>query len=269
MKTHAIDGLLEIMDRLRDPEGGCPWDLKQTFRSIVPYTLEEAYEVADAIEQGDWNELRDELGDLLFQVVFYARLGKEQGHFDFDGVVEGICSKMLRRHPHVFGKAEFADDQSLHHAWEQSKRREREARHGTAAVASQLDGVTRALPALVRAEKLQRRAARVGFDWPDAGGALAKTREEFDEVEAALAGGDRVELGAELGDLLFAMVNVIRLLGFDAEQTLRGANAKFERRFRRMERLLAEAGRPDPAALEPAELDAAWEEVKAMERADA
>jgi ATP diphosphatase len=263
-EKHDIDELLAIMDRLRDPEHGCPWDLKQTFRTIVPYTLEEAYEVADAIEHGDWDELPAELGDLLFQVVFYARLGKEAGRFDFADVVSGICRKMLRRHPHVFGDAEFVDDASLHHAWEQAKREERAAA-GCVAAPSQLDGVTRALPALVRAEKLQRRAARVGFDWPDAGGAIAKTREEFEEIGQALAEGDRGELEAELGDLMFAMVNVTRLLGFDAEQTLRAANAKFERRFRRMEQLLAGDGPADLAALDLEALDAAWERVKELE----
>jgi ATP diphosphatase len=262
--THRIEDLLAIMDRLRDPEGGCPWDLKQDFRSIVPYTLEEAYEVADAIEREDWAELRDELGDLLFQVVFYARLGKEQGRFDFAEVVDGICRKMLRRHPHVFGEADFADDAALHQAWEATKRAEREARDGESET-SVMDGVTRALPALVRAEKLQRRAARVGFDWPGPEGALEKTREEFDEVADAWRAADRTALAAELGDLMFALVNVVRLLGFDAEQVLRGANDKFERRFRDMERLLAGEGRADLAELELVELDAAWDRVKARE----
>jgi len=264
-RKHRIDDLLAIMDSLRDPERGCPWDLKQSFRSIVPYTLEEAYEVADAIEREDWAELRDELGDLLFQVVFYARLGREQGRFDFAEVVDGICDKMLRRHPHVFGEAEFADDDALHQAWEATKRAEREARGGESET-SAMDGVTKALPALVRAEKLQRRAARVGFDWPNPEGALAKTREEFEEVADAWSAADRTALAAELGDLLFAFVNVIRLLGFDAEQVLRGANDKFERRFRDMERLLDGEGRANLAELDLAELDTAWERVKTAER---
>jgi ATP diphosphatase len=261
---HPIDRLLDIMDQLRDPQRGCPWDLKQTFRSIVPHTLEEAYEVADAIEQGDLHELRGELGDLLFQIVFYARLAKERQAFDFHQLVDGICEKMLRRHPHVFGEASFADDRALQVAWEEAKRQERQEL-STHSIESQMDGVTRAMPALVRAEKLQRRAARVGFDWPQVAGAIAKTREELSEVEQALAGGQPAHIEDELGDLLFAVVNVVRLLGCDAEQTLRAANAKFERRFRAMERRLAEAGTPDLTALDLAKMDAAWEAVKAKE----
>jgi MazG family protein len=256
------------MDRLRDPEAGCPWDREQTLHTIVPYTLEEAYEVADAIERGDFEELREELGDLLFQVVFYARLAREQGRFDFDQIVDGICNKMLRRHPHVFGDARFDSDLALRQAWERSKQEERAAKRGSAAD-SQMDGVARALPALVRAEKLQRRAARVGFDWPDCSGAFGKVREELDEIEQALPSGHRAAIEGELGDLLFAIVNVIRLQGFDAEQTLRGANDKFERRFRAMERRLAAAGRPHMEALELDELDALWDAVKAEERNDA
>jgi MazG family protein len=261
----AMQRLLEIMARLRDPQQGCPWDQRQTYATIVPYTLEEAYEVADAIDRGDMQELRAELGDLLFQVVFYSQIAREEGHFDFNDVAHGVCEKMVRRHPHVFADAQYDDDEALRHAWEQAKAEERAA-GGTAAVASQMDGVARALPALIRAEKLQRRAARVGFDWPDAGGAFAKTREEFDEVEAEIAAGDAQRLQDELGDMLFAMVNVVRLLGHDAEQTLSRANEKFERRFRAMEQSLRGQGHGDLSGLTLQALDAAWEQVKAAER---
>jgi ATP diphosphatase len=253
--------LLDIMARLRDPRDGCPWDRRQTYRTIAPYTLEEAYEVADAIERGDLHDLRDELGDLLFQVVFYSQIAREEGHFDFDDVAHGICEKMVRRHPHVFADVRFEDDEALHAAWERHKAKERAARAGSPET-SAMDGVTRALPALTRAEKLQRRAARVGFDWPDARGALDKTHEELDEVEAEWARGDSDRLEDELGDLLFALVNVVRLSGFDAEQALRRANAKFERRFRWMERQSdgGLSGRPLD------ELEGLWEAAKAAER---
>ncbi|MBT8430016.1 MAG: nucleoside triphosphate pyrophosphohydrolase, partial [Gammaproteobacteria bacterium] len=227
----AVTQLLEIMQRLRDPDGGCPWDQRQTCASIVPYTLEEAYEVADAIQRGDMSELRDELGDLLFQIAFYSQIACEEGHFCFDDVARGICDKMVRRHPHVFADAEYSDEEQLRQAWEAKKAEERADRDATANT-SQMDGVARALPALIRAEKLQKRAARVGFDWADARGAFDKTREELDEVQAEMKSGDRSRLQDELGDLLFAMVNVVRLLGMDAEQALSRANEKFERRFR-------------------------------------
>jgi ATP diphosphatase len=175
---HTIDQLLEIMSRLRDPETGCPWDIRQTYSSIVPYTIEEAYEVADAIEQGDMQELRDELGDLLFQVVFYSQIAKEEGHFDFGQVTQAICDKMLRRHPHVFADADYESEEELHKAWEQGKAEERSQRQDQQKT-SELDGIARALPALIRAEKLQKRAARVGFDWPDVSGAIAKLVEEL------------------------------------------------------------------------------------------
>ena len=257
--------LLEIMARLRDPRDGCPWDLRQTYATIVPYTLEEAYEVADAIQRGDMQELRAELGDLLFQIVFYAQIADEEGHFSFADVANGICDKMVRRHPHVFADAGYRDDEALRQAWENQKQRERE-QHGVAEGSSQMDGVARALPALIRAEKLQRRAARVGFDWPDARGAFDKTREEFAELETELADADADRLQDELGDLLFAMVNVVRLLGMDAEQTLSRANEKFERRFRALEDLLASRGQADLEGLSLDELDAAWEQVKRQER---
>lgn len=260
----AMHRLLDIMARLRDPQTGCPWDLKQTFATIAPYTLEEAYEVADAIEHGDLEELRGELGDLLFQVVFHARMAEEQGAFAFDDVAQAICDKMIRRHPHVFGDADFADEAELRQAWEAAKQAERGHRQQDD---SALAGVARALPALVRADKLQKRAARVGFDWEDASGAFDKVREEIAEVEQARAGADPDALEDELGDLLFAMVNVSRLLGVDAEHALRRANAKFERRFRAMESHLAAAGRADLGQLDLATLDAAWEAIKAEERA--
>lgn len=264
----AIDELLQIMARLRDPERGCPWDLKQTYASIVPYTLEEAYEVADAIERHHMPDLRDELGDLLFQVVFYSQMANEQGHFDFEQVAAGISAKMQRRHPHVFADAEYADEQSLHQAWESIKASER-AQSDNPLDSSQLAGVAHALPALMRAHKLQKRAADVGFDWPDARGALDKTREEIDEVEEALVAGDLEHLEEELGDLLFALVNIVRLLGFKAEQTLRQGNNKFERRFRAMEQWLAERGHSDLNRLSLEQYETAWEAVKQQEKVDA
>lgn len=257
--------LLEIMAALRDPERGCPWDLKQDFKSLVPYTIEEAYEVADAIEQGDLQQLRGELGDLLFQVVFYARLAEELGAFGFADVTEAISEKMESRHPHVFAGASAGSDAELRAAWERQKQAERDA---AGFAESRLDGIARALPALVRADKLQRRAARAGFDWPDAGGAHDKCREEMAEVEAASAAGDPAALESELGDLLFAVVNLVRLHGFDAEHALRGANAKFERRFRAMEGRSAASGRR-LEDLSLAQLDAEWEAVKCAERRDA
>lgn len=260
----SMQRLLAIMARLRDPDGGCPWDLRQTYATIVPYTLEEAYEVADAIERGDMIELRDELGDLLFQVVFYSRIAEEEGHFDFCDVARAIGDKMVRRHDHVFGDVRYDDDTQLRQAWESSKAAERADRESGVPM-SQMDGVARALPALARAEKLQRRAARVGFDWPDVRGALDKTREEFDEVEAELPVADPGRVQDELGDLLFALVNVVRWSGFDAEQTLRRANDKFERRFRSVEQVLAEQGDAvEGHSLE--RLDAVWEQVKRRER---
>lgn len=261
----AMQRLLDIMARLRDPQRGCPWDIKQSYATIVPYTLEEAYEVADAIQRGDMAELRDELGDLLFQIVFYSQIACEEGHFAFDEVAQAIGDKMIRRHPHVFGDADYADETALREAWERHKAAERADRSETRRP-SQMDGVARALPALIRAEKLQRRAARVGFDWPDVRGALDKTREEFAEIEAELPGADPDRLQDELGDLMFALVNVLRLLGLDAEQTLSRANEKFERRFRAVEQLLAAQGIDDLSGESLERLDAAWEAVKRRER---
>src|SRR6266478_2842563 len=235
----AMTALLELMARLRDPERGCPWDVRQTFATIAPYTIEEAYEVADAIERGDPAQIRDELGDLLFQVVFHARMAEERGWFDFAAVATAIHDKLVRRHPHVFAGASPTPDE-LVRVWEEQKAQERaeSAASGPAAEGTVLAGVPRALPALLRAAKLGRRAARVGFDWPDAQQVRAKVLEELHEMDAALAGAtDAGGVAEELGDLLFSIVNWSRHLKLDAEGALREANAKFERRFARMESL--------------------------------
>ncbi len=262
---HAIDALIALMARLRDPQRGCPWDLEQTFASIAPYTIEEAYEVADAIERGDREQLRDELGDLLFQVVFHARMAEERGWFDFAAVAASIREKLVRRHPHVFAGA-ATDREHLGREWEAHKAREREqAAAGTdEGERGTLAGIPLALPALVRAAKLGRRAARVGFDWPDAAGSRAKVSEELAELDAALAvHGGKADAHAadELGDLLFAIVNLSRHLSIDAEAALRAASGKFERRFRRMERLAAERSLTlERLSLE--EWEALWQEAK-------
>ena len=230
--AHAVQTLLDVMARLRNPETGCPWDIGQSFATIAPYTIEEAYEVADAIASGDLAALRDELGDLLLQVVFHARIAEEMGAFAFADVAQAIADKMVRRHPHVF---DTASRESGHAQWEAIKAAERS---DTSADKSALAGVASALPALMRADKIQKRAARTGFDWPDASGARAKVVEELEEVDTAVTAEARVE---EIGDLLFAAVNLARKHGVDAETALRGANAKFERRFRAMERLAGES----------------------------
>ncbi len=256
----AIEQLLAIMRRLRDPEGGCPWDLRQDFDTIVPYTLEEAYEVADAIERGAYGELQAELGDLLFQVVFYARLAEERGLFDFRDVVEAICDKLVRRHPHVFGDAEAGDEREQARAWEAHKRAEREARTG--APTGLLHDIPAVLPALSRAFKLQRRAARAGLDWGDVEGVLEKLDEELAELRAARAGAvDERAVREEMGDLLFTCVNLARHLDIDPEQALREANRKFERRVAHIERALGEQGIGFEEADE-ALLDRLWESAK-------
>ena len=244
--------LLEIMAALRDPEGGCPWDREQSFATIVPHTLEEAYEVAETIEQGDFAELKGELGDLLFQVVFYAQLEREQGLFRFDDVVRGIEEKLVRRHPHVFGDEQVADAAAQTEAWERHKAAEREAKAARETrPASVLDGVSTALPALTRAPKRQKRAARVGFDWPAAVDVLDKIEEEIGELREELRAGDMGRARDEVGDLLFAVTNLARHVGIDPESALRHTNAKFERRFRRIEEWLAADGRtPEQASLE-------------------
>lgn len=257
----SIDRLLTLMSRLRNPDGGCPWDLQQNFATIAPYTIEEAYEVADAIGRKDLGDLRAELGDLLFQVVFHSQLAKEQGAFGFDDVVTAICDKMERRHPHVFGDAHIDNAAAQNVAWEEHKRRERAVTND-----SVLADVPVALPALTRANKLGKRAAQVGFEWADISGAIDKVHEEIDELKAEIASGaDKDAMAQEIGDLLFSLVNVCRYLQIDPENALRGTNAKFERRFRYIEQRLKEQGRsPTDASLE--EMDALWEEAKAQER---
>jgi len=263
----SVERLLEVMRRLRDPLTGCPWDLEQTFASIVPHTIEEAYEVADAIERQDMAALPEELGDLLFQVVFYAHLGSEQDAFDFEAVAAGIADKLVERHPHVFAGVREDDVQRLRDRWESSKAAERRRKaQASGKEAGLLDDVSMALPALSRTQKLQARAARAGFDWPEIGPVLEKLREEIAEFEAVLGAGgaDRGELADELGDILFSSVNLARHAGLDAESVLRAANGKFESRFRAIEARLAEQGRHAGQA-DLAELDALWESVKAEE----
>jgi ATP diphosphatase len=257
--TRPIDRLLAIMARLRDPAQGCPWDREQDFATIVPYTIEEAYEVADAIERGDMAALKDELGDLLLQVVFHARMAEEAGLFAFDDVANAIADKMLRRHPHVFGNVEIGSVAAQNEAWEAHKAAEREASSGGESV---LDGVALALPALLRAAKISRRAARIGFDWPDARAVIPKLVEEIGELEAELdRGAPAAALEEEMGDLLFAVANLARKLDIEPETALRRATAKFERRFRQVEARAAERGiGPDLDALE-----VLWQDVKRRE----
>lgn len=255
--------LLEIMRRLRDPQAGCPWDLAQTFESIVPFTLEEAYEVADAIERGDLDALEEELGDLLFQVVFYAQLAQEAGRFDFQRVAAAICDKLVRRHPHVFGDASIEGAAEQTRAWEAHKARERGDRAAAAGRrAGVLDDIPTALPALPRAVKLQRRAARTGFDWDNSADIFCKFEEELAELRAALEGGaPREDVDEEIGDLLFTLVNLARRLDCDPEGALRRTNRKFEQRFRYIEeRLAGEGRRPEDATLN--EMDTLWQEAK-------
>ncbi len=260
----SIEDLLAIMARLRDPAQGCPWDLKQNFRSILPYTLEEAYEVAEAIERDDLHALCDELGDLLLQVVFHARMAEEQGSFVFSDVVAAICDKMVRRHPHVFADMDLKDEHAVRAYWEREKAAERDRKGGApeALQAGVLDGVAQTLPALVRAEKLQRRAAGVGFDWDSVDGVFDKVKEELGECRATL--GDHVEPTErvhEIGDLLFSCVNLARHMGVDAEQALRAANRRFEDRFAQVESGLRTQGRtPGPGLRD--EMERLWEQAK-------
>ena len=235
----SINKLLEVMRRLRDPENGCPWDVEQDFASIAPYTIEEAYEVSDAIERENMQDLRDELGDLLLQVVFHARMAEEAGLFNFEDVAGGIAEKMVRRHPHVFGSEEERADGKKDGSWEQIKELERSASSDDSALA----GVTKALPALKRAEKLGKRASRVGFDWPDRQGVREKIHEELDELAEAVGSRNQEHAEEECGDLLFAVVNLARHLDIDPEKALTGANYKFERRFRDMEGAIAASGK--------------------------
>jgi len=270
---YQLDDLLHLMARLRDPQRGCPWDLQQDFRSIVPHTLEEAYEVADAIERGDFAHLPGELGDLLFQVVYYCQLAGEEGRFGFAEVVDAITRKLVRRHPHVFPDGDLygspdlprLDEVAIKERWEQIKAEERAEKATAPEQLSLLDDVPTVLPALSRAAKLQKRAARVGFDWPEALPILDKLREEQDELLEAMSTGDEAALKEELGDLLFTVVNLARHLDVNPEDALRAANQKFERRFRFIEQALREAGRPiENCPL--AELDALWGEAKKAEK---
>jgi tetrapyrrole methylase family protein/MazG family protein/ATP diphosphatase len=259
-----IDRLIAIMARLRDPDGGCAWDLEQTFATIAPYTVEEAYEVADAIARDDMGDLKDELGDLLLQVVFHARIAQERGDFTFEDVAATICDKMIRRHPHVFGQAVQHDAQDQIVAWEAIKADER-ARKAGSGPKSALDGVTLGLPGLTRAVKLTARAARVGFDWPDMEQVIDKLQEELAELRVEIAAGDRDKAQGELGDLLFVCANLARKLDIDPEEALRQTNTKFFRRFTSIEQALAEDGRT-PEQSDLVEMDVLWDAAKRAER---
>lgn len=271
-----INHLLEIMALLRDPDRGCPWDVEQTFATVAPHTIEEAYEVADAIDRSDLDALKDELGDLLLQVVFHAQMATELGAFEFHDVVGAICDKLIRRHPHVFGTVKIDDAAAQTRAWEQQKALERQAKTETSGAASSgaaplsgLDGILTTLPALTRAMKLQKRAALAGFDWPDARSALAKLEEESIELMTEMnANASHERLEDELGDLLFTCVNVARKLDVVPETALRRANAKFERRFRKLEELLATESGRSPADASLDEMEALWTRAKASERPD-
>ena len=251
------------MAALRDPETGCPWDIKQTYKSIVPYTLEEAYEVADAIESDNIQELKSELGDLLFQVVFYAQIAKEKGDFDFYETVDAISKKLINRHPHVFDNKKCVDESLLNEAWEKSKATERNKTSATGK-ASVLDGVARALPALKRAQKLQKRAAREGFDWPTVEPVLVKIEEEIQELREAMQQQDQPHIFEEMGDLFFSCVNLARHLEVDSEESLRACNQKFEQRFCFIEKSLEKAGR-EFGSCSLDELEALWLEAKQKE----
>jgi ATP diphosphatase len=267
-----IARLLEIMVALRTPGSGCPWDLEQTFETIAPYTIEEAHEVADAVSRRDLDDLCEELGDLLLQVIFHARMAQEQGAFDFGDVVQAITEKLIRRHPHVFGNARNLTPDAVKALWGQIKaqeKAERAARRAEAGATADpqgaLAGIPAGLPALMRAFKLQQQAGKVGFDWNDPLAVLAKIREEADEIEAAIALGDRKEAAAEVGDLLFALVNLARHLDVDPDGALRATNLKFERRFAAIERSLSALGK-SPVQATLAEMDALWDEAKALEK---
>ncbi|WP_420404967.1 nucleoside triphosphate pyrophosphohydrolase [Nisaea sp.] len=267
----AIERLRRVMSALRDPDGGCPWDIEQTFETIAPYTIEEAYEVADAIAQGDMPHLEEELGDLLLQVIYYTQMGSEAGHFDFDSVARGITEKMIRRHPHVFGNEEVADAEAQTRSWEAQKAEERARKAAeSGSRPSALDGVSAAFPALMRAVKLQKRASRVGFDWPEAEQVLDKIDEEIGEVRAEMtadpAGRDMDRLEDEVGDLLFVCVNLARKLGVDPETALQRCNRKFETRFRAVETMMQdEHGRTlERSTLE--EMEALWQRAKQFEK---
>ena len=275
--SHDIAGLIAIMAALRTPGSGCPWDLEQNFATIAPYTIEEAYEVADAISRGDLDDLKDELGDLLLQVVFHARMAQEQNAFAFPDVVQAITEKLIRRHPHVFGDKQGLDTGEVNVQWDAIKAEERAAKaarenqgvppapHSASRRDGALAGIPAGLPALTRALKLQQKAGKVGFDWNDPTAVLAKIREETDEIEAAIRAGERKETAAETGDLLFAVVNLARHLDADPEAVLRATNQKFERRFASIERALKARGKT-PSESTLAEMDALWDEAKAAEK---
>ena len=268
-EKHDLDDLLAVMARLRDPETGCPWDVKQSFATIAPYTIEEAYEVADAIARNDVDGLKDELGDLLLQVVYHAQMASEEDRFGFADVADAITRKMIRRHPHVFEDPSRRDEFMSTDLWDRIKAEEKTARGVDVGAQSILDDVPVGLPGLTRAVKLQKRAAKVGFDWPDLAPVLAKVEEEFAELKVALADGNdaasKEKVAEEFGDLLFVMANVARHLGVDPEAALRGANAKFVRRFQSIEGALAADERsPEGSTLE--EMDALWDAAKASER---
>lgn len=266
--SRDISGLIEIMAALRTPGTGCPWDLEQTFATIAPYTVEEANEVADAISRNDLDDLRDELGDLLLQVVFHARMAEEQDAFDFGDVVDSITRKLIRRHPHVFGDVRGLSPEDVKGLWDKIKADEKAARRAAGKLdneASALSGIPAGMPALMRAFKLQQKAGKVGFDWNDPLAVLAKIREETAEIETEIERGDRSLAAAEVGDLLFAVVNLARHLDVDPETVLRATNLKFERRFASIEAALATRGKTPPQAT-LAEMDELWNEAKAAER---
>jgi ATP diphosphatase len=261
--TPSIEKLCWIMSELRNPETGCPWDLKQTFASIIPHTIEEAYEVADAIEREDFEELPKELGDLLFQVVFYSQLAKEQQKFDFDDVVSAICEKLIRRHPHVFAEADFASEQAIKANWENEKAKERQYKNNHQ-FTSILADIPRHLPALSQAQKIQKRCAHVGFDWTNINDVVDKVEEELNEVKVEIAQKNQLALKEELGDLMFAVVNVCRHAGFDAEQLTRQANSKFSKRFQKVEEKVQASNTPFEQQ-NMQQLELFWQEVKADE----
>lgn len=261
-EVSAIEALLDVMSQLRDPDTGCEWDCKQTFATIAPYTIEEAYEVADAIERGNLDDLKDELGDLLFQVVFHSQMAQEQNAFTFDDVANSIVGKMIRRHPHIFGDVTYNSAEEVKAAWENAKANER-SQKSSAAVSSALDDVALALPALSRAEKIQKRAARVGFDWSDAAPVWDKLNEEINEAQEAVANNDAPATEDEIGDLLFTVVNLARHLSVDPELALRRSTLKFERRFKQVEKLAAD-GERTMNDMKLAELDALWGKAKQM-----
>ncbi len=266
-KKNTISELITIMESLRNPNGGCPWDIKQDFSTIAPYTIEEAYEVAEAIEAGDMLHLKDELGDLLFQVIFHSQMAQEKDHFNFNDVVDCICDKMIRRHPHVFGGADYRNAEEQTKAWEAQKAQERKQKDGTSSV---LDGVTTGLPALTRAIKLQNRAARVGFDWPDSSLVLDKLNEEMAElshelIQAKKGANNQDKITEEFGDMMFVYANLARHLNIEPERALRSANYKFEQRFKKVEQLAAKQDRSlENMTLE--EMDQLWDQVKAQEK---